>query len=522
MVGRALQSLRAAREGPLRRVPALAARWNAAAWVAATLLAISCRAAAEEDAWFGPLGLGARFEYMMVLDEQSNPYPWNAATHSASDLSRFMVDLDIPSESYGSLYLKGAATWALVDADDVQKRLRFEQGDYLWRRMSDRDDLSLRVFANERRYFVHDWVSPLLDDDRAGGTPDNRGVRVDASMGGKFEVTGLYSLFGTDFDRSKSASYLKVRYSHRVASLSASYLVQDPGASGPSNRALFKTELASAYGRLFGVLSYEQTGLDDSHVFFPGGSFDWGEYDGTNFSAILPRGGAAIAELRLASMSTAERGDVDLVWRYEAVGEDFTNDLGQAGPSGTGQTFGAYFLGRSASVNAKALYHSRTRSVLESEETGRFDAALWAAFKNGMDGFLRGGAGEVDDGSEFAPKKNFVHGAIGRKSTRVSTAFHAMTYDIDTEYSGTRFAWDGKVVLNPSWGLHWRFLAGEDIAVGQSAFFRLEYRPSDRIYATVTYGRSYLGDDPFVLEDSQLGLMREESSQYAISLRGDF
>jgi hypothetical protein len=481
-----------------------------------------CHDAAADRARLGPAGIGARFEYTMILDDMSDPYPWNATTLSASDRTRLMLDLEVPGEKYGSLYLKGAARWAIVDANDVDKRFRLEQGDYMWRRGAEDNDFALRVFANERRYFVYDWVAPLIDDDLAGETQDNRGIRLDASMEGTLDVTGLYTLFGTDTERSKRAAYLKILYSHRLAALSASYLAEDPGAFGPRNRAVFKTELTSAYRRLFGTLSYEQAGFDDSHWFFPGGSFDWSVYDGTNFSAVLPRGGAAFAEVRLNSLPVAKRGGVDLVWRYEAVGEDFTNELGTGSPSGVGQTMGAYFVAKDVSLNARALYHARSRSALESEESDWFEAGVWAALKNGMDCFLRGGAGDIDDASTAGTRKNYIHGAVGHRSTRVSTGLHAMAYDIDTEFSGTRWAWDGKLALNPDWGLLWRFLLNNDFAVGQSAFVRLEYRPTARIYATVGYGRAYLGDDPFVLEDPQIGLLREGSSQYTLTLRGDF
>jgi len=38
----------------------------------------------------------------------------------------------------------------------------------------------------------------------------------------------------------------------------------------------------------------------------------------------------------------------------------------------------------------------------------------------------------------------------------------------------------------------------------------------------VGYGEPEIGDDPFVLEDRDIGLMRGGASRYTISLRGDF
>ena len=485
--------------------------------------AVPCGAAsAAEEARFGPIELGGRFEYELLLDEQSNPYPWNASTHSASDRSRIMLDLNASSARYGSLYLKGAASWTVVGEEDVKKRFLFEQGDYLFARRLEEWGWSIRGFANERRFFVFDWTTPLVDDDHTNADGENRGLRIDAVVKKAVHVTGLYSILGDDFDESRRVSYLKTLFSHRLASFSASYLVEEPGVSGLRNHAAVKAELAGAYKRVFAVAAYEQSGLDDSKVFFPGASFDWEAYDGTNFSAVLPPGGAALAEVRLASLRATKRGALDLVWRYDAVREEFLGDLGGMGSSRVGQSLGAYFTASSVSLNARALYRTAVRSVVESEERDWFDAGVWAALKNGMECFLRGGAGEIDDGPLMSTRKNFVHAALRHRTKRVTAGVHAMGYDIDTEYSETRYAWEGKVALNSVWGIHWRFILARDYAASQAAFVRLEFRPNDRIYAAAGYGEPGLGDDPFVVEDDELGLMRGASSRYTISVRGDF
>ncbi len=477
---------------------------------------------AAESSKLGPAALGARFEYMLRLDEQTNPYPWNATTHSAGDRSRLMLDLKVLDTPYGGVYVKGAALWAMVGESDIQKRFRFEQGDYLWRQNLNGWEYSIRLFANERRFFTYDWTTPLLDDDRAGETGDNRGVRVDAAIDKTVRLTGLFSLLGKDANESRRASYVRALYSHRIASLSASYLVEDPGSSGLRNRAAIKTELATAYRNAFAVLSYEQSGVDDKGLFFPSGSFDWGAYDGTNFSAVLPRGGAVRAEVRVSSLPLSTQGEMDLVWRYDAVGEDFVDDLGSSGPSGVGQTMGAYFLAKDVSVNARMLYRRNVRSVVENEKGDWFDASVWAALENGTEGFLRGGVGKIEDESIFDTKTNFVHGAVRYRTKRFHAGAHARWSDAGTEYSAMRYAWEGKLALGADWGFHWRFLLSGDYAVGQTALFRLEYRPNDRILAYLGYGQPYLGDDPFVLEDRELGLLRAGVSEYTFVVRGDF
>jgi hypothetical protein len=497
---------------------------NAAVFAAVLAAGIFSRApaSAADEARFGPIDLGGRFEYDLLVDGQPDPYAWNASTHAATNRSRIMIDLLAPSKSYGSLYLKAAASWLAVEGDDVQKRLRFEQGDYLYAGARDKLDLSVRLFANERRFSVFDWTTPLVSDETPAANAENGGVRVDAEFSKKLGVTALFSVLDAAGDDTRSASYVKTQYSGRGAALSASYLAEDPGASGVRNHAVFKTELAGVYKRLFATVSYQQSGFDDSRVFFPAGSFDWGAYDWKNFSAVLPPGGAALAELRLASLPATRRGALDLVWRYDAVREEFVGDLGGMGASGVGQTVGAYLTARDVSLNARALYHTGTRRVLEDEKREWFDADLWAALKNGMECLLRGGAGDIDGGPVALVRENYIHGAIRHRAKRVTAGAHAMAYDLGTVYSGTRYAVEGKLVVTSEWGFYWRVIFARDYAASRSALFRLDFRPSERIYASLAYGEPLVGDDPFVVEDREIGLMRGGPARYSVSLRGDF
>ena len=120
---------------------------------------------------------------------------------------------------------------------------------------------------------------------------------------------------------------------------------------------------------MFASVSYQQSGYKDSGLFLPGGSFDWGVYDGTNFSRAIPLGGAAFAELRLRSIPVTDAGRLGVVWKYEAVGEDFVSDLGMPGGSRVGQTAAAYFRATDVSVNGRLLYRKSERRGLETEES---------------------------------------------------------------------------------------------------------------------------------------------------------
>jgi hypothetical protein len=478
--------------------------------------------AGSETSWTKDVSFGGRFEYRLQLDEQSNPYPWNASTHAAMDRSRFMIDFKALATPYGSLYLKGAGYWGLVGRDEIQKRFRFDQGDYLWAQEREHVGYSLRLFANERRFFVSDMIAPVIDDDLAGETGGNGGIRIDAAARGGWDFSGLYSLLSDDIDDAPSMSYLRLAFSRRLGTLSASYVIEDPGSRGVGNHAIAKAELVTGFKKAFMVLSYQQSGYKDSGWFFPSGSWDWSVYDGTNFSSVLPAGGAAFGEARLTSLRWAGVGSFRLVWRYEAVREEFVNRLGLRGTSRVGHTGGAYFVAEKVSLNGTLRYLKGTRSVLETEEDDAVEVSVWTALKNDMECFLRAGLGRIDDGFVYDTDKNYIHGALRYRVKRVLTGAHVMWSDLDTVYSQRRFAWDGKLAINPNWAFHWRFILRRDYQIGEAAMFRLEYRPNDRIFAWVGYGRDYYGDNPFVLEDRDIGLTRALAGQWLVMLRGDF
>lgn len=482
---------------------------------------LACLFARDADAAL-PFTLGARLEYALSLDEKPDPYAWNAATHAASDRTRIMLDAKALGMRYGSFYVKGAAEWTMVGEDDVRDRFRFEQADYLWDRRLERWSYALRLFANERRFFVAEWTPALIDDDRAGALDENLGARADAVVRDRLRLTGLFSIVGDGGEESRSASYVRALFSHRLACLSASYLLEDPGASGLQNRAVVKAELASAYKKLFAAVSYEQAERRDSGWFFPGGSFDWDAYDGSNFSDALPPGGAAFAEVRVSSVPLPAPGAIDLVWRYDAVREEFADVIGAAGPSRTAHEAGVYFAATDVSLDGNVLYRSRNRSVVEDEQSDWVEAQLRAAASGGAEGFLRGGWGKIRDEMVFDTRENFVHAAVAYRTRRLRAGAHAAWSDLETIYSARRYAIDGKLVITPAWGFHWRVLLGRDYAVGQTAAFRIEFRPNNRIFAYLGYGQPYLGDDPFVLEDHERGLLRGVFSQYTLVVRGDF
>lgn len=70
--------------------------------------------------------------------------------------------------------------------------------------------------------------------------------------------------------------------------------------------------------------------------------------------------------------------------------------------------------------------------------------------------------------------------------------------------------------------IYGRVIANEEAASSDAVFCRLELRPVDYVFATIGYGRSYIGDGPYVVEDLDVGPSGATESVYTITIRGDF
>jgi len=490
---------------------------------AALLCLLSSGSAAVSLPALDPVRFGGRFTYDVQLDEDSRPFPWNSATHSAQDRTRLMLEAAALDTKIGSFYLKGAALWSSIDdPTQSQKRFFLEQGDYLWSQMREHFSYSARAFANERRFFTYDAIAPLLNDDIAGETGANRGLRFDTRIRDAYEFSVLHSMLGDDTNKSRNITWLRGLYDGRALGLSVSYLYDDLGFDATKNHAVIKAELTSGFRRVFFMLSYLQSGLEDATWFMPNGSWNFDALGSGNFSDILPANGAAFAELRIAPIHLASAGHMRFIWRYRAMREHFVNDLGISGPPEIGHTVAAYYWARTIELNARLAYHHSVRSVLENETRDWVEGGAWGRLRNGTDFFARGGIGEVEDSFEVEPQRNFLHLAAHHRLKRMFGGAHIMWKNTGTLYSDLRIAIDGKVVLTPNWAVDWRLLATQDFDVGQSVFIRLEYRPNQRLYTTLGVGRNYFGDDTFLLEDVDIDLSRMNPALVYISVRGDF
>ena len=461
------------------------------------------------------IAVGGRLEYSLVLDEGSEPFPYNSATHSVFDHTRIMLDFRALGTRYGSFYVKGQALWDDVRPTQIQKRFTFEQGDYLWQ-----DDVrhlfySLRVFANERRYITYDMIAPLLDDDVLTDGNDNRGLRFDGTIAGSVDVIAIYSALQATLDKWRDIAYLRGAYFVKSMMFSLSYLYEDGAFDGSLNHAIAKAEANASYKQLFVTLSYEQSQFSNATVFWPSGSFGSG-----NPASAFPDNAAVAAEARLTSVPVGDWGRLRLVWRYGYSGDQFVNALAPGISGHVGQTAALYYMSRKHSLNGRLVYFTGERFRLESEDQWLVAADIWGFLANGFDFFVRTRVDEVRD--RYESKGNAIHLATHHRSNKTMAGLHLLWRNLETPYSQRAFAVDGRIVITPNWALYWRFFATTDFAVGENTYARLEYRPNNRLWATFAFGRKALGDDPFLLEDRQLELARANTPLFTLLLRGDF
>jgi len=464
-----------------------------------------------------PVVIGGRFQYVTALADESVPFPWNTTTQSSRDLTRLMLDLGAGTR-YGSVYLKGSAVWNRTRPSQYRKRFLFDQGDYLFADSLQNLDLALRLFANERRFITYDMMAPLLLDDLVANGQDNLGIRADTRVRRGLGITALYCSLGDRRERLRDIGYIKTDYTGRPAIVSASYLVDHPGGVVRENRATFKVETAASFKQVYGIVTYEQTGVSESDVFLPGGGANSA---GGGLRSSLPKNGALFAEIRLTSVQVPKAGRLKLVYDYASIGDEFYNDLGLARGAQETNRLAGFFTASTVDLNVRLWYARSRRFAVEEKKSDRWHAALWGRFANGMDFNVRGELLDTRT-QEYEDEGNFINVGVEKQVNKFRSGVHVMWKDIDTIYSDTRFAWDGKLALSPNWGLYWRFILSESFDVGQTLFTRLAYRPNDRIWVVFAYGREVIGDGPFVLEDQDVELSRFGSAQYTILLRGDF
>lgn len=478
-------------------------------------------APARADDWnLGPFVLGGRAEFTTRVDRDAGPFPWNDATHSLYDRTRLMLDVTADTTRFGSFYIKGAALWDDNRPGDRQKKFRFEQGDYLWADRTGEVAYAARVFGNERRFFVEDGVAPLIHNDAVASAGENRGVRLDGDWRHRLRATAMHTVLGEDLRDDRAMSYAAVRCGAGPVDVGVSYLFDDMGRFAPRNQASLKVDAAAGYRNASLFVAYQQLEQSDGDFFLPGGRFAWDGF--SNFQSALPDGGAFVTEARVTHVPVGDGATGRLVYRYEAAGRDFLNDLGWNRGDRSGHTVSGFLQANAVDLNGRLRYHTDRRYVLSSQKTDVVEGKLWGALRAGIWFILRGAIGEVDDGLPGDNRRNLLHIGAERRIREVRGGVHVMWRDLGTDFAAQRFAIDGKFPISSDWGLYSRVIASRDFDVARAALIRIDYRPNDRIFATFTYGREDIGNGPYMIEDFDVDLARAGTPVYQFMIRGDF
>ena len=466
-----------------------------------------------------PFIIGGRAEYRLQYEKEPTPFNGNVSGNSAVDRTRLMLDIQNKDNRYGLLYLKGSAIWDDIDPASGQKSFRFDQGDYLWQQQLERWDYGVRLFANERRFFVYDRISPMLDDD-AVNNDDNLGIRLDSGFLSGGNATALYSMVDNEFNTGRQIAYLKAGYDWQYFGLWGSYLFDDPGDYGRRNRASLRVEMTGAYRWFSLIAAFERTDADDKTLFLPDGSFDFSDFNGP--STVVSPGDALHAELRVNPIKVPD-GRLKFVWRYDLTGSKYNGDFSRIDdPAVVSTTPALFYRVDAVNFNARALYNHSSRNSLESETRDIGELGVWTTLRNGTDLLARARVARIDGVLPEEDDQNFIHVGARYTKRKVRSGIHVMWKDIDTDFYGLRYAWDGKITVSANWRFQWRVVTDNTVGIGDQAFLRVEYRPNNRLYFVASYGREYIGDGPFVLEDRDVGLSRANDELYRLILRGDF
>lgn len=482
------------------------------------------------------LRAGGRFEYRLEAAAVNSPFPWNYASRGVNDGSRLMLDLLAGHPRYGRLYLKGEARWRRP-RENRGPDFRLAQGDYFWRAADSRPglDLDLRVFANERRYFTGELSTPLLVDGVITGTgervgprqlvtaPDDQfGLRHDGSAG-ELGWTALGAVLGENLDDADKFYFLRAGWFGDYVQASAAYYHHSPAPDTLRNHAILKGELSAGYRHFGAVVSYEHSGFEDRSLFVPSGDDDLGPgpYDDSDRLSGLDAG-AVYAELRVRRLPIQNTGYWSLILRQRAAGDAFVEPfrLGQGGLDS--RLAGLYYAARSRAIDARVEYKSRERTRFDDKERRRFEGMARALLANGAEAYVRGGYGETDGELGITESDGFVHAAVRRNGRKITTGLHGMVLDREGRPLDQRFGVEARFNFTATVSLYGRVIAADDVASRDAVFVRLDLRPTSWVFAAVGYGRSYVGDQPYMLEDPDIGRRGETESVWFIRLRGDF
>ncbi|MCK4774728.1 MAG: hypothetical protein KAT30_08075, partial [Candidatus Krumholzibacteria bacterium] len=461
-------------------------------------------------------------DFQMFVSGESAGFPWDYGSGSIDDRTRLMLDLFAGRKKYGELYLKAAALWSAPRTDNNEIEVEFEQGDYLWSNNSPRLDFDLRLYANERRYFTGDLSGSILDDDLVSLHQNHYGLRHDGTAG-DFLWSAQGAVLGDTWDQSRKLYHLRAGWLGSVVQLSASYLNSAPAVDSLDNHAVIKGELSAVYKRAGLVAAYALSGFDDSAIFLPSANGDgsvgaWPD----NEHGLAPQAGAVFLEARLSKIPLGKSGLWSFVGRYDAAGDEFLNDLGTLRRGETIGKAAVYYAASKVCVNGALVYTYYRRTRFDDKKRNQLEARVQGLLANGGQFVLRSAWAETDDELGIKTQNEFIHAALKRHGKKIYSALHLMTVD----FSGSgpprddRLGVETRFNFTASVALYGRLIMSQRVTSRDAVYWRFELRPTENVFVSFGYGRSWVGDDPFLLEDTDIGQRNGVEPVYFVTVRG--
>lgn len=449
-----------------------------------------------------PIVTHARLDLRIVADEATAPWSWDAQSRSPLDQSRFMADIALGDARTGTLYVKGAATWAEPERADGRVAFGLEQGDYVYRTTH----AELRAFGDERRFFTHDLGTAFMDDDVADDYQHRIGVRAD---GGTEQVGG--TLLVANLDQGADThllSYAKARVAWKPFAASLSYQLQE--GDDARNHAVAKGEVAAFWKRASAIASYEQSGFGDG-VFLP--ELDPGDSYGAEF-----------VELRIARGGIGSAATFAGAYRYRRVKEFYRNDLSSLQSGTLLHRLGLYVSHRHSALDGRVILFDGQRDGplgASQYEARGIEASARAFLKDNSEMNLRGAWVDRTRDDDEVRATGVVHASYRRSLQRFMGGVDALVDEIG-EDPVTRVGIETRINWNATSALYLRWMATGAIERSDAVYARLEFRPTARTWVTFAYGRENAGDGPYFLEDDDALPTVDTEDVFTITVRGDF
>jgi hypothetical protein len=286
-----------------------------------------------------------------------------------------------------------------------------------------------------------------------------------------------------------------------------------------------KGELSAVYKRVGLIAAYSLSGFDNSVLFFPSGDGDgsagaWPDHT----SGLVRQSGAVYLEARLSKIPLGNTGLWSFVGRYDAEGDEYINDLGTLRRGETVGRAAVYYAASKVCINGSLVYDYYRRTRFDNKKRNQVEASAQGLLTNGGQFIVRGAWAETDDELGIRTQNEFVHAALKRHGKKVYSALHLMSLD----FAGSETPRDDRLGLEARFNfsarvaLYGRLVLSQRVTSRDAAYWRIEMWPTENVFASFGYGRSWIGDDPFLLEDTDIGQRNGIEPVYFVTVRGDF